>query len=158
MKNIYFRQAAEKDRALLLGFEQNLIAHERAFDLNLKAADALYYNMDYLLHDPRVHFIVAIDNSANNDTPVACGYVKLLPNATNKYADPYYGYVGFMYTEPTYCGKGIAQQVLKHLIAWSEQQEVTQIVLEVYEKNQSAVRAYEKAGFETLMSTMLYRK
>lgn len=157
MKNIDFRQALEKDRALLLHFEQNLITHERPFDPNLKVVDVLYYNMDYLLHDPKVHFIVAIDISTNNDTPIACGYVKLLPNATNKYSDPYYGYVGFMYTEPAYRGKGIAQQILKRLIAWSEQQEVTQIVLEVYEKNQSAVRAYKKAGFETLTNLMLYR-
>lgn len=158
MTNLHIREASEKDRPILLNFEQNLIEYERPFDPYLKTKEVVYYDMDYLLNDPQVYFVVATDGTQNNDIPIACGYAKLLPNPTGKYPNSYYSYIGFMYTEPAYRRQGIAQQILSQLVAWSKQQQVSQIVLDVYSQNHNAIKAYQKAGFEGFTTLMIYNK
>ena len=154
MAPIQLRKATEHDRSTLLRFEQNLIEHERPFDPDLKTHDALYYDMDFLLHSKQVHFVVAY-NTTQADVPIACGYVKRMPNAP-KYTDPFHAYIGFMYTEPAYRGHGIAQQILNELVTWSQAQGMQQIILEVYQQNQNAVKAYEKVGFRPQIVQMRY--
>ncbi len=54
-----------------------------------------------------------------------------------------------MYVKPEYRGKGINKLILEELINWSKDRGISEIRLEVYYDNEPAVKAYEKAGFES---------
>jgi len=56
-------------------------------------------------------------------------------------------YLGFMYVKPEYRGKGVNNLVLQALKQWAKSQGINELRLEVYNDNQPAIRAYEKAGF-----------
>lgn len=48
---------------------------------------------------------------------------------------------------PEWRGKGLVSRMYDHVLPFLQEQKVRQIVLEVIETNQSAIRAYEKYGF-----------
>jgi GNAT superfamily N-acetyltransferase len=66
----------------------------------------------------------------------------------------YHSYLGFMYVDPAYRGKGINKLILNSLKCWSKAKNVNHLYLEVYADNKPAVRAYEKAGFENNLIEM----
>jgi GNAT superfamily N-acetyltransferase len=55
--------------------------------------------------------------------------------------------MGFMYTDPRHRGKGV-NAVIEALKEWCRSQNITELRLDVYHDNPSAIRAYEKAGFK----------
>lgn len=59
-----------------------------------------------------------------------------------------------MYVKPEHRGKGINKLILDELIKWSKDKDISEIRLEVYDQNEPAVKAYKKAGFESLILTM----
>ena len=60
-----------------------------------------------------------------------------------------------MFVHQSVRGKGVNQVVTSALVEWAEQQHhVTHFYLDVYSLNNSAVRAYEKAGFTSLLTKM----
>lgn len=59
-----------------------------------------------------------------------------------------------MYVKPEHRGKGINKLVLDGLVNWAKSRNISEIRLDVYAQNESAVKAYEKAGFESLLVTM----
>jgi ribosomal protein S18 acetylase RimI-like enzyme len=44
--------------------------------------------------------------------------------------------------------------ILDELIGWAKTKNISEVRLDVYSQNESAVKAYEKAGFESLLTTM----
>ncbi len=52
-------------------------------------------------------------------------------------------------TLPAYRGKGLAGKMYDYMMPFLKDQEIEQLVLEVIESNQQAIRAYEKSGFST---------
>jgi GNAT superfamily N-acetyltransferase len=52
-----------------------------------------------------------------------------------------------MYTDPRHRGKGV-NAVIEALKEWCRSQNITELRLDVYHDNPSAIRAYEKAGFK----------
>lgn len=139
---IKLRQAQLDDLPTLLVFEQALIAYERPFTPLLKADPISYYDIEGYIKSPNVEVVVAIvDNQL-----VGSGYALI------KTAEPYktpeqYAYLGFMYVIPEYRGKGINQKIMNHLFDWIKQQGISEIQLEVYAQNESALKAYAKIGF-----------
>jgi GNAT superfamily N-acetyltransferase len=65
-----------------------------------------------------------------------------------------HAYLGFMYVEPQHRGKGINKIILDALKKWSLSKNITELRLEVYFNNNSAIAAYEKAGFTKLLIEM----
>ncbi|MFT6321400.1 MAG: RimJ/RimL family protein N-acetyltransferase, partial [Granulosicoccus sp.] len=49
---------------------------------------------------------------------------------------------------------GINGKIIDHLNLWAKSKNITEIQLQVYDENGSAIRAYEKAGFAKYMITM----
>ena len=92
--------------------------------------------------------VAEIDNEI-----IASGYVKY------KSASPYlkhthYGYLGFMYVKPEYRGQRINKQIIDELKKRSRTNNITELRLDVYNDNDSALKAYEKAGFKKHLINM----
>ncbi len=150
MKHPVIRKAVLKDLETLLHFEQGVIAAERHFDPTLKTVHTNYYDIALMITAPHIELLVAeLDCEL-----IASGYARI---ETSK---PYlqhkqHAYLGFMYVEPEYRGQGVNQAIVVALEKWAMEKGVTEMRLEVYDENTSAVKAYKKAGFEKLLSRPL---
>ena len=140
---LVIRKAIKADLETLLSFEQGIVETERPFDVTLKKNRINYYDLGSMISDPDAFIAVAeLDHNI-----IASGY------AIIKDAKPYvqhrqYAYLGFMYVVPEHRGKGINGKIFSALRDWSRSRGIHEIRLDVYAKNQSAIRAYEKIGFE----------
>ncbi|WP_353959930.1 GNAT family N-acetyltransferase [Chryseobacterium tructae] len=106
--------------------------------------------MNEFIQSPDATLIVV----ENDDEIVASGYA-LIKNSEKDYNSfKNYAYLGFMYVKPEYRGKGINKIITDELINWAKSRNISEIRLDVYAENESAVRAYEKAGFEPHLLTM----
>ena len=140
---IQIRKANLKDLATLKQFEQAVIAYERSFALNLKEDPITYYNIENLIESDDAQLIVAIIDQSL----VGCGYALIKDAVVYKKPDQY-AYLGFMYVSPEHRGKGVNAMVIQHLITWSTSKNITEIQLDVYADNASALNAYKKVGFK----------
>lgn len=144
------REATEKDLPVLLEFEQGIVTAERPFNETFIDGEIHYYDISSFITSKDALLIVAEENSEI----IASGYA-LIKSSDKDYNNfKTYGYLGFMFVKPEHRGKGINQLILDQLISWSKDQGVSEIRLDVYDKNESAVKAYEKAGFEPFLLTM----
>lgn len=152
MEEIRIREAVPADLDTLLLFEQELIAAERSMDPTIRPDPVSYYDLPALLADPDVGFMVATADPGI----VGCGYARITP------ARPYldhsqYAYLGFMYTQPDYRGRGINSSIVTALSAWARSKGLYELRLTVYEDNLPAIRAYEKVGFAKHIQEMRLR-
>ena len=140
---VEIRRAIEAEIETLLVFEQEIIAVERPFDNTLKEGKIHYYDLIELIRAKRAEVLVAV---VNNEI-VGSGYAKTLPaEPFQKYTE--YAYLGFMYVKPEFRGQGINQKILNRLIDWAKSQNLTEVRLDVYDKNTTAKNSYLKAGFK----------
>lgn len=149
MQAISVRKATSGDLETLLRFEQGIITAERPFDETLKKGETTYYDLPAMLQSRDVEVVVA----ELNGEIVGSGYARI------ELAKPYnrherHAYLGFMYVPPQHRGKGINGEIIKALKAWAVLKGVSELRLDVYDENQSAIKAYEKAGFSKLMVSM----
>ena len=140
---IKIRQSIKADLPKLLEFEQGVIHAERPFDNQLKPDPITYYDLVNLIDSEEAEVLVAEDDG----NIIASGYALI------KQSKPYLksskqSYLGFMYVEPGYRGQRINQLIVEGLIDWSRSKDVYEIILDVYDGNMAAIRAYEKAGFK----------
>ncbi|UKB81672.1 GNAT family N-acetyltransferase [Chryseobacterium sp. MEBOG07] len=144
------REATEKDLEILLEFEQGVVTAERPFNSTLIEGEIHYYDLKSLIQSPDATVIVAEENNEI----IASGYA--LIKKSEKYYNQFekYSYLGFMYVKPEYRGKGINKVITDELISWSKSRGISEIRLDVYAQNESAIKAYEKAGFEPHLLTM----
>ena len=136
------REATHTDLETLRSFEQGIIAAERPYDTTLKSDPISYYDIKAMIDSPTAVVIVAeIDN-----TVIGSGYAKR--KASRHYTTPeHHAFLGMMYVEPEHRGKGVNGLVLDGLVKWARQQDLHAMHLTVYPGNETACRAYEKAGF-----------
>jgi RimJ/RimL family protein N-acetyltransferase len=149
---IKIREAEKDDLPVLLQFEQEVVNAERPMDPTIKNSDVNYYDLEALLSNTRAKVLVACEG----EKIVASGY------ALEKPARPYldhktFAYLGFMYTDPAYRGKGINGNIVNGLQEWASSVGLTEIRLHVYSDNEPAIRAYEKVGFKKHMIEMRLR-
>lgn len=143
------REATGADLPVLLQFEQDLIAYERPFAPNLKKGKISYYDLAAYIADPAIRVIVAeVEGQV-----VGSGYALIRENKAYK-APQHYVYLGFMYVIPEYRGQGINGLIMIDLIHWGKAQGHTEVQLEVYAENESAIKAYAKAGLVPEILTM----
>ncbi|MDO3641533.1 GNAT family N-acetyltransferase [Mucilaginibacter sp. L3T2-6] len=142
MNEIITRKAQPSDLETLLFFEQGIVAAERPFDPTLKEGEIHYYDLAKLIDDPDFAVIVA----ELNGEVIGSGYARVT-QSKNYLKHDRHCYLGFMYVKPEYRGRGVNSKVLDALKQWTKSQGINELRLEVYNDNQPAVRAYEKAGF-----------
>ena len=148
-KNIMIRPAVNTDLPKLAEFLQTLVNAERPFDPTLKEGEIFYYDIQELISDKATEIIVV---ESNNEI-IGSGYAQI------RSAKPYekhevFGYLGFMFVSPEFRGQGISGLLLTALKKWILDQGITEVRLQVYDENEAAVRAYEKAGFKKIVTTM----
>lgn len=144
------REATEKDLNILLEFEQGIVTAERPYNSTLIEGEIHYYDLLQLIRSEDAFVIVAEEEGEI----VASGYAKIKAPDNNYSNFDRYAYLGFMFVKPEHRGKGINKLVLDELINWAKLKGLSEIRLDVYAENESAVKAYEKAGFESLLVTM----
>ena len=149
MSKVNIRPAKLDDIVTLKQFEQGVIAAERPVADNLRSGEITYYDLPTLITSAECQLLVA----ESEDKLVASGYVKIKPSpAHHKY--PHHGYIGFIYVEPEFRGQGISQQVIQALFDWAKQQGIVEVLLDVYNDNAPAIKAYKKLGFEKSLVQM----
>lgn len=143
------REATAADLPMLLDFEQALIAYERPFAPNLRKDKISYYDLSAYIKAEDIRIVVA----EMAGELVGSGYALIKENKAYK-APQYYVYLGFMYVIPEYRGQGINGQIMNDLIDWGKAQSYTEVQLDVYAENESAIKAYAKAGLVPEILTM----
>jgi len=148
-KDILIRQAVKTDLPKLAEFLQHLVRAERPFDVTLKEGEIFYYSIEEFISDPKSELLV-IDF---NNQIIGCGYAQI------RQAKPYqkhefFGYLGFMFVDPEFRGRGLNNLLIDHLKKWVLSQGITEVRLDVYHDNEAAVNAYKKAGFKPILTTM----
>jgi GNAT superfamily N-acetyltransferase len=149
MTELITRKATADDLPTLYSFEQKLIDTERAFDSTLKRDRTNYYDLLEMINASHIHLIVAVlENKI-----VGSGYARIDP-AKAFLSHSHYAYLGFMYVDPAYRNRGINKSIMAALKQWAIEQNMTEMRLEVYYDNRTAINAYEKAGFTPLIVEM----
>lgn len=68
------------------------------------------------------------------------------------------GYVKRVIVQPDHRGKGYAQSLIEHIITYAKtEQKLDAIDLHVWDQNASAIRLYEKLGFDLQHRELYYR-
>lgn len=147
--NIAIRKATIDDMGILLRFEQGVIHAERPFDVTLKPDPLNYYDLEEMIRVPYIELLVAVINNKL----VGSGYARL-ETAKHYLQHPKHAYLGFMYTDPEYRGKGVNKKIIDALHAWTVSQNISEMRLDVYYNNVNAIKAYEKVGFTKHMIEM----
>jgi len=143
------RKATLDDVPVLLEFEQGLIFAERPMDSTIKDGKISYYDVsEFIKNDDSVLYVVELNHEI-----VASGYAKIKPDR-HYLKHEKQGYLGFMFVPVTHRGKGYNKLIINALTDWSKKQGVFEIRLDVYDVNNSAIKAYEKAGFKKHLITM----
>lgn len=141
--NFIVRDATMEDLPLLLDFEQELIKAERPFDVTISEDPVSYYDIKEMIGDADAKVIVV----ESDGQLVSSGYA--LKKRARHYLDhEYFAYLGFMYTVPSFRGRGLNALIVGELKIWAQAMGLNEMRLTVYEDNQSAIRAYEKVGFK----------
>ncbi len=146
---IKIRTATSEDLEILFKFEQGVIEAERPMDVTIKKEKTFYYDLPKMINSNHVEIVVAeIDG-----IPVGSGYARI-EKGRECFEYDQFAYLGFMYTEPEYRGKGVNKAIMEYLYHWSKSQGIYEVRLTVYPDNPPAIRAYEKAGMEICLHTM----
>ncbi|WP_405207949.1 GNAT family N-acetyltransferase [Aquimarina sp. LLG6339-5] len=144
------RPAHIEDLPILLDFEQGIIKAERPMDITLKTDEKInYYDLsDYIKADHTEVVVAEV-----NGEIVGSGYGQIRERKEFFKQDTM-GYIGFMFVKDEFRGQGISQKIIQYLSNWFSTKDITEIQLDVYDQNPSAIRAYEKAGFEKYLVRM----
>jgi GNAT superfamily N-acetyltransferase len=149
MNQLKIRKAKLDDLKTLLEFEQGIVAAERPYDPTLKEGEIHYYDIEKMILATDIEVIVAeIDTVI-----VGSGYARIA-NAKPYLNHENYAYLGFMFTDPKYRGKGVNSKIIEALKTWCRSLEIYELRLDVYNDNPSAIKAYEKAGFKKHLINM----
>lgn len=143
MNKIKLRPAKLTDLEALEKFEQGVIRFERPFAPPLKPDPIHYYDIEDLIKSADACFVVA----EMAGELIASGYALIEATKPIK-RERYHAYMGFMYVVPAYRGIGINKKIIDYLIDWAKSRNVSEMVLDVYSENESALNAYKKVGFQ----------
>ena len=136
------RKATLDDVPVLLEFEQGLIKAERPMDPTIQDGDIHYYDVrDFINGEDAELYVAELDGEL-----VASGYAKIKGDRPYLKHDRI-GYLGFMFVPPEHRGNGYNKLILDVLIEWCRHRGLKEIRLDVYDVNDAAIKAYEKAGF-----------
>jgi GNAT superfamily N-acetyltransferase len=81
-----------------------------------------------------------------NDEIIGSGYAQIR-ESKQSLKHHKHSYLSFMYVARNRRGLGINGMIIENLISWSKEKGVYDLYLDVYDRNNAAIRAYEKVGF-----------
>lgn len=146
---IVIRAARVDELPRLKAFEQGIVRAERPYDHTLRPDPISYYDIAELITSPDAEVAVA----EIGGQLVGSGYAKR--KRSRHYVSPdEHAFIGFLYVEPAFRGRGINKLVLDHLFDWARANALPEIHLTVYDENSPAIRAYEKVGFQPYLMEM----
>ena len=137
------RKAAIEDLDRLKLFEQEIVRYERPFAPNLKDDPIQYYDLLHLIQRKDALVIVA----TIEEEIIGSGYA-LIRNSKPYKKPEQFAYLGFMYVAPKFRGIGVNGKIIDNLIDWANERNLTEIQLDVYAENESAINAYKKRNFK----------
>ena len=143
------RKATLEDLPVLLEFEQGLIRAERPMDPTIREGKISYYDVGEFIRSEDAEVYVV----EREGVILASGYARIKPDR-HYLKHKLMGYLGFMFVPEEHRGQGLNQLIIKKLIEWCKGKGLSEIRLDVYQTNESALRAYEKAGFKRHLITM----
>lgn len=143
------RLARKSDLTKLREFEQAIIQYERPFAPNLKPDPIEYYDLANLIERNDAEVIVAL----YEDELIGSGYALVKDSPAYKKPEKHV-YLGFMYVTPEFRGKGVNGKIIDHLIEWTKNQGLSELQLDVYAENESAIKAYAKQKFKPSLLKM----
>lgn len=149
MNQITIRKATFDDLEILFRFEQGVIEAERPFDSTLKDEQIHYYDIEGMIKSSYIELLVA----ESEGEVIGSGYARI-ENAKPYLKHNHHAYLGFMYVAPAHRGKGVNKKIIEALKNWVSLQNITELRLDVYHDNISAIKAYEKIGFTKHMIEM----
>ena len=136
------RKATLDDLDVLLEFEQGLIDAERPMDPTIQDGPISYYDIsEFIKGSDSEVFVVEEDGEI-----LASGCARIR-------GDRHYlkhkkiGYLGFMFVPEQHRGRGLNKLIINALLNWCREKGLDEIRLDVYQVNDPAIKAYEKAGF-----------
>lgn len=142
MNKVIIRKSQLSELSQLLEFEQKIIQAERSYGITIRDDEINYYDLEEFIKSDNSEVVVAeLDGQL-----IASGSAKIKKSDSYLTHD-YHSYLGFMYVAPEHRGKGVISLIMKSLMEWSKQKGVAEICLDVYHKNDAAIKAYEKIGF-----------
>ena len=144
MLDVEFRTALKKELPRIVELKvamsrdagaSNLLS-EDAFNIIVEDYRKLYDR------DEAIHFVAVCDS-----TIIAMAGVFLKSDLLYPYFQaPFYGFIGDVYTEPTYRRQGLADRLSEMAVDWLKSREVAMIKLLTSAEGRSL---YEKMGFES---------
>jgi GNAT superfamily N-acetyltransferase len=143
------RKARLEDLPVLLEFEQGLIEAERPMDPTIREGKISYYDIGEFIRSEEAEVLVVEEDGKI----LASGYARIKPDR-HYLKHERMGYLGFMFVPEEQRGKGLNGLIIEKLIDWCRDQGLNEIRLDVYNVNDPAIRAYEKAGFKKHLITM----
>jgi len=146
---LILREAIPADLSRLQELEQCVIESERPLNSSLKTSNTFYYDLPNMILDDNTYLIVV---EVSGDI-IGTGYAQIR-NSKECFVHEKHSYIGFMFVSPNHRGKGLAQKILDQLIEWSEGEGIKDIYMDVYAQNESAIKAYNKAGFKPCLVEM----
>jgi len=142
MDQVIIRPATVGDLNTLLEFEQGIVEAERPFDKTLASGVIHYYDLKEMIGSSQAEVMVAEVNAEI----IGSGFARI-EKSKSYLAHSHHAYLGFMYVRPEFRGKGVNKKIIDALKAWAKKKNILELRLEVYHQNTSAIRAYEKLGF-----------
>ena len=148
-REILIRKAKPADLETLLEFEQGIAEAERPMDSTLKEGEIHYYDLGAMIAADDVYVAVA----ESEGRVVGSGYARIEQGKAYQKFERY-AYLGCMYVLPEFRGRGVNAIVLDELTGWCRSRNITEMRLEVYHNNYTAIKAYERAGFKPSLMWM----
>ena len=142
MVQINIRAANIDDLITLLEFEQLIIEYERPMCADMQESAFNYYSLKDMIESDDAQVVVA----EKNKKVVAAGHARI-KESRSYLTHQYHSFLGFMYVEQDCRGQGVNKLVIDELKAWSREKGMTVCCLTVFDKNESALKAYQKIGF-----------
>ena len=142
LEALNYRPAQISDITRLLELEQQIVDSERPYDPAIREQGVTYYDFHKLISDPNTYLLVV----GSGPDIIATGYAQMR-SSRDCHTHDIHCYLGFIYTDPAYRGKGIAGNIIDKLKDWSIERDVHSFYLDVYAANEIAIRAYQKVGF-----------
>jgi ribosomal protein S18 acetylase RimI-like enzyme len=141
---ITIRKAMIDDIPTLNQFEQDIYWLEQDLDPVVKQDGGVkYFDFEKILK-ARLQYAVIAEADGK---PVGCGFAKIKKDA--KWSiHKQYGYIYFIYVLKEFRRKNIATKITGALFEWLRSKGITEIRLNVYANNTSALQVYDKLGFE----------
>jgi len=152
LSSIVYRQATLEDKGALDECLQHIVTAERPMDECLKPGYIEYYDPLDFIKSEQSELLVA----ESDGVIVACGAGVIKP-ARDYYRYDEFLYLAMMYVAESHRGQGINGEIMRRLLDWGKSKGLTTASLTVYPDNPSAIRAYEKLGFEPALVEMRLR-